>query len=26
LLPCFPKTAPPVPKFPVNVDTRSDME
>jgi type VI secretion system protein ImpL len=26
LLPCFPRKAPPVPKFPVNVETRSEME
>jgi type VI secretion system protein ImpL len=26
LLPCFPRTAPPVPKLRVNVETRSEME
>jgi type VI secretion system protein ImpL len=26
LLPCFPRKAPPVPKFPVSVETRSEME
>ena len=26
LLPCFPQKAPPVPKFPMTIDSRSDME